>query len=123
MTGANGFVGRALCAALDLHGHLVCRPIRTLPDRSHASGATRRRLALGAVLIVNFAAVPDFHQIHGNRAIVQAADHAPVSHSVLPEALPWAGHRRTELARILCRGQALNEKVADATLYRPIERG
>ena len=33
VTGANGFVGRALCASLDLHGHLVRRAIRTLPDR------------------------------------------------------------------------------------------
>ena len=38
------------------------------------------------------------------------------------------GHRgtdpnRAELAWNLCRRQALNEKVADAALYRPIERG
>ncbi len=33
VTGANGFVGRALCASLDLHGHLVRRAMRTLPDR------------------------------------------------------------------------------------------
>ena len=33
VTGANGFVGRALCAALGLQGHLVCSATRTLPDR------------------------------------------------------------------------------------------
>jgi len=75
------------------------------------------------VLVENFAAVPDFHQMHGNRAIVQAADRAPIPHTVVSGALPWAGHRRVELARILCRGEALNEKIAGAALYRPIERG
>ena len=30
----------------------------------------RRKMACAAVLVVNFAAVPDFHQIHCNRAIV-----------------------------------------------------
>ena len=33
VTGANGFVGRALCAALGLQGHLVRSVTRTLPDR------------------------------------------------------------------------------------------
>ena len=37
VTGANGFVGGALCAFLDLRGHLVRRAMRTSPKRPQTS--------------------------------------------------------------------------------------
>jgi nucleoside-diphosphate-sugar epimerase len=84
VTGASGFVGRALCAALSMQGHLVRSATRTSPDRpqspSFAVGSigpdTDWRAALaGCDAVVHLAA-----HVHGMRR--QAADAAGDFHRV-----------------------------------------